>query len=412
MKTIHELGVHMTKVFTLEISILLLLLIAGTVVIGVTGMDMKLERMFYSPIDGWKTGDAQPWKFLYHYGNIPALLLSVGSLVLLLMTFISVKYLVYRKIALFFVLVMLVGPGLVVNLGFKSYWGRNRPRHVTELGGQDRYMQVWETGTAGQGKSFPCGHATMGFYLFAPYFLLRKSRKLLGTGFLLLGIGMGLLIGFARMLQGGHFASDVLWAGGIVYLVALIFYKWLKLDRGLLYEKRAQFRAKYRKLALWIGIPLVALAVALFLLASPYYKHKNVALDAEQLHDRLRIEIDTGDLTLETGETFDIEWKANGFGFPGTKVRNRLNNDAPDVTEIEIYRKGFYTEYHNDVLAKIPWDSFQELEIEIGHGNLIVHELPDDVGFETDNVNAMPRMAIKVKLHDGKLMRDPGGQNE
>ncbi len=403
----------MTKTLALELSILLVLLIAGTAIIGFTGMDMKLERMFYSPSDGWKTGDAQPWKFLYHYGNIPALILSVGSLVLLLMTFISVKYVMYRKIALFFVLVMLVGPGLVVNLGFKNYWGRNRPRHVTELGGNGQYMQVWETGTAGQGKSFPCGHATMGFYLFAPYFLLRASRKLLSLVSLSLGIGMGLLIGIARMLQGGHFASDVLWAGGLVYLVALVFYKWLKLDRGLLYEKRTQFRAKYRKLAIWIGVPLVVLAIGTFLLASPYYKHKGIGLDVEQLPERLRIEIDTGDLVLETGDRFEIEWKAGGFGFPGTKVRHREKVEPSDRLTIEIYRKGFYTEYHNDVLAKIPWDSLQELEIEIEHGNLSVSGLPDDVAIvDGEEDDSMPRMKIMVHLHDGELTRQSGGHNE
>ncbi len=34
-----------------------------------------------------------------------------------------------------------------------------------------------------------------------------------------------------RMIQGGHFASDVLWAGGFTYLTGLIFYYVLKFDK-------------------------------------------------------------------------------------------------------------------------------------------------------------------------------------
>jgi len=38
-------------------------------------------------------------------------------------------------------------------------------------------------------------------------------------------------MGVARMVQGGHFPSDVLWAGGMVYLVGLSLYYLLRLDQ-------------------------------------------------------------------------------------------------------------------------------------------------------------------------------------
>jgi len=31
-------------------------------------------------------------------------------------------------------------------------------------------------------------------------------------------------MGLGRMIQGGHFASDVIWAGGLIYLIGLILY--------------------------------------------------------------------------------------------------------------------------------------------------------------------------------------------
>ena len=49
---------------------------------------------------------------------------------------------------------------------------------------------------------------------------------------LLAGACYGALMGVARMAQGGHFPSDVLWAGGVVYLVGLSLYYLLRLDLG------------------------------------------------------------------------------------------------------------------------------------------------------------------------------------
>jgi membrane-associated PAP2 superfamily phosphatase len=40
--------------------------------------------------------------------------------------------------------------------------------------------------------------------------------------FLGFGLSFGVLIGFSRMLQGGHYLSDVLWAGGLVYLCGVV----------------------------------------------------------------------------------------------------------------------------------------------------------------------------------------------
>ena len=40
--------------------------------------------------------------------------------------------------------------------------------------------------------------------------------------FLGFGLSFGVLVGFSRMLQGGHYLSDVLWAGGLVYLCGVI----------------------------------------------------------------------------------------------------------------------------------------------------------------------------------------------
>jgi membrane-associated PAP2 superfamily phosphatase len=93
---------------------------------------------------------------------------------------------------------------------------------MTEFGGEHEYVRVWSFGPAGVSKSFPSGHAGMGFYLMAPAFVLYRRHRRWALGFLLLGLTGGGILGLARIVQGQHFPSDVLWSAGLVYLLGLI----------------------------------------------------------------------------------------------------------------------------------------------------------------------------------------------
>ena len=55
----------------------------------------------------------------------------------------------------------------------------------------------------------------------APAFVCYRRRPWLAAAFVLLGLTAGTVIGLARIVAGGHFPSDVLWSGGIVYFTAL-----------------------------------------------------------------------------------------------------------------------------------------------------------------------------------------------
>jgi membrane-associated PAP2 superfamily phosphatase len=67
--------------------------------------------------------------------------------------------------------------------------------------------------------------------LFAPYFFLRRRSVKWALFFLALGLFYGSFVGLARMIQGKHFLSDVVWAGGLVYLTGLAFFYMLRLHR-------------------------------------------------------------------------------------------------------------------------------------------------------------------------------------
>jgi lipid A 4'-phosphatase len=195
-----------------------------TVILNITNADIEIEKLFYSPVSGWFMGKENPWYLLYEYGNIPALLLSIVGLLAFVLSFFQRKLISYRKIGLFLVTFMILGPGLIVNTVFKDHWGRPRPIDIVNFGGTEEFRHAWEKGQPGQGKSFPSGHAAVGFFLFSPFFFLRKTSRRWATLVLCLGISYGVLMGTARMIQGGHFPTDVLWSGAFIYLTGLILY--------------------------------------------------------------------------------------------------------------------------------------------------------------------------------------------
>ena len=215
----------------LDWTIPVVLLVAMSIPFWTGDLDLQVARTFYEPGTGWAHGGEPLWRGLHHYGVIPAWILSLGALGVLLVSLVRPALRRHRRAAAFLVLVMMVGPGIVVNTVYKDRWGRPRPRDLAEFGGQREHVKPFVKSPHEYGKSFPSGHAATGFYLLTPYFLLRRRARGRALFVLATGIGYGSLMGIARMAQGAHFLSDILWALGFIYLTALAMFYLLRLDR-------------------------------------------------------------------------------------------------------------------------------------------------------------------------------------
>ena len=101
--------------------------------------------------------------------------------------------------------------------------GTAAPYSTIPFGGDQKFLPVFQNGCSQDYASFPCGHASMGFYLMAPAFFLYRRRPRLAAAFLCLGLIAGFTIGMARIVEGSHFASDVIWSGGFVYFTGLAY---------------------------------------------------------------------------------------------------------------------------------------------------------------------------------------------
>ncbi len=203
----------------MELIFLAGVLLLATLLIYLTDGDRFLAGIIYEPDGIWPGIDRFPWNILYDWAPAPGIVLAVLALLVCIGGFFSRSLKKQRRPAIFLLLVLAIGPGLIVNVLLKDNLGRARPREIIEYGGSHQYTEIWQKGTTGSNSSFPSGHASIAFYTMAPWFILRDTNKKAAAAFLIFGVGFGAAIGLARMLQGGHFLNDVLWAGGIVYLV-------------------------------------------------------------------------------------------------------------------------------------------------------------------------------------------------
>ena len=227
-----DLEFQVKKSIWIDFALPVLIVVFLTIVWGLANGDMATAKRFYSADKGWFWGARAAWTFLYDFGNVPALLLTIAGFIAFVLSFVSRNLLPWRKIGLFLVTFMIVGPGLIINIAVKDLWSRPRPADIVDFGGEGQFRHVWEKGPPGQNKSFPSGHAAVGFFLFSPFFILRRSSPKGAAFFLWLGILYGMLMGFGRMAQGGHFLTDVIWAGLFTYLTGLILYYLFGFDRA------------------------------------------------------------------------------------------------------------------------------------------------------------------------------------
>jgi lipid A 4'-phosphatase len=129
----------------------------------------------------------------------------------------------HRKSVVYLMLVALIGPGLIVNGLLKEGWGRARPNEVQQFGGQRQFTPALVPASeCDHNCSFSSGHAAAGFYLLSFGYVTRRRRKL----WLGIGLAAGALLSAARVMQGGHFLSDVLFSGLITWATAYLVARW------------------------------------------------------------------------------------------------------------------------------------------------------------------------------------------
>lgn len=189
------------------------------------GLDLTVAGLFHDPALGFSGHRLRFLEWLHdHVGTLAWLvcLVLLAGLILATWSPLAAKWHGHRRAMAFLVLVLLLGPGLTVNVLFKDQWGRARPAQVVEFGGERRFTPAWVVShQCHHNCSFVCGDASVGFSLLAGAFLTRRRRWILLS--LVAGGGLGLM----RMAQGGHFLSDVVFSFYVVLAVVWLLHRLL-----------------------------------------------------------------------------------------------------------------------------------------------------------------------------------------
>ncbi len=158
--------------------------------------------------------------------EVLAITLVAGLPSLLLVSVVKKRpiFSITTKQIAYLICVLALGPGLMVNVIFKNHWGRARPDQIDAFGGSKRFTLPFEISSeCDRNCAFVSGHASVGFYGAAAA-LLMGPGQMYGIA---ASIFLGMLIGMVRIIQGGHFLSDVVFSFFLVYAVARVVHHWM-----------------------------------------------------------------------------------------------------------------------------------------------------------------------------------------
>ncbi len=185
-------------------------------------LDLAVSERFYTPESGFYNNAF--FQSLFRYGELFGLATGALASLLFAFSFFGPRWKKWRQGAFAVTATLVIGAGLLTNVLLKGYWGRPRPKQVEQFGGKHAYRPFWRPDfhtRSDPQRSFPSGHAAMGFYFLSICFVGKrmKNRPLFAVGFILtVGLGGSLMI--TRVVQGGHFLSDVVASPIIMWLVA------------------------------------------------------------------------------------------------------------------------------------------------------------------------------------------------
>ena len=186
------------------------------------GVDVAITRFFYVVGSGFPWGETPIAKGIYWFIWGASRLTVVVALLLWLASLAARRgWLAERRRWLGFVaLALALGPGLISDQALKNHWGRARPHQTVLFGGTQQFTPALQPADQCERNcSFVSGHATAGFALMTFGWLAAPRRR---ARWMLAAVAVGAGVGLVRVIQGGHFTSDVFFAFYAVWLGNLL----------------------------------------------------------------------------------------------------------------------------------------------------------------------------------------------
>lgn len=185
-------------------------------------LDTSFSALFFR--DGeFYAREYLPMVLVYEVAPIVTSLFGVATILVYLFMLLKKKETLAsfkRSCYAFLFLALLIGPVLIVNSVMKEFSGRARPREVVQFGGEKNFTPAFVIANqCNRNCSFVSGHSSAGFYFVSLALILKGWRR---RAVFWSAIFSGGVIGLVRIIQGGHFLSDVVFSFVFVYLSSLL----------------------------------------------------------------------------------------------------------------------------------------------------------------------------------------------
>jgi len=188
-------------------------------------VDLHLARAFYDPAQGRFLASINPYVGLVRDNGLVAIVTCASAVIAALVTRMLRRpsKALPGRVVFFLVSTLLLGPGLIVNLGLKDHWHRPRPVQVTEFGGAKPYVDWWNPrGGCERNCSFVSGEVSSAAWMFAPAMLAPPQWRVAAFAGAAIFTAV---ISLSRMAAGGHFFTDVLFAVLLMTILILIMHR-------------------------------------------------------------------------------------------------------------------------------------------------------------------------------------------
>jgi len=224
-KNLGEITTITSDIFLLIMVIFFIL--TAFVTLG-SSFDVYLSGLFYGEDENFVLQSYYPITIFVRQVVLPIIILYLLLFPALSLFFpfkkIYFNYNLKKTDVLFLFLISLFNILIVVNVLLKNTWGRARPNDILQLGGKEGFTPWFKiSDSCISNCSFVSGDASVGFSIIALFFITKK------ISYLWLSLFFGLLLGAIRILEGGHFFSDVLIAGFLIFILTYVeFYLYSK----------------------------------------------------------------------------------------------------------------------------------------------------------------------------------------
>ncbi|MDP3539302.1 MAG: phosphatase PAP2 family protein [Azonexus sp.] len=201
-------------------------LLAG-LFIALPQIDLAVSSLFYRGDGVWAMGREDLWLAI-PYRGLPRVGqgLLIALLVLWLLSFWSraPKLRSRRLIFGFLLSAALLGPILLVDATLKEHSGRTRPVNIEQFGGTRQFSPAFiPADQCEKNCSFVSGHVATASFIMAFGWLGAPAVR---RRWLIASLAFGGLFALVRMVPGGHFLSDTIFAWFATYF-SLWFTEWL-----------------------------------------------------------------------------------------------------------------------------------------------------------------------------------------